>query len=171
MYISWHGKLELCLFRGPTLVLYQYTIFLTILWLICTYLLVLISGVGNTLFPNILPQIYWLPRWNWLDDWCVSTVPGFLIRVGIHKVTVVGLVHDLIFLLIVVVHASPCLPVRIFIHCGLCPWGCICPKLLVGSWIYVSWCIMICTYDFPDKILYVHAYVYWFYVWYGTVSM
>ena len=44
------------IFRGPALVLHQCTISLPSLWFLFTYLLVLISGLGRALLPNILLQ-------------------------------------------------------------------------------------------------------------------
>ena len=45
------------LFHNPTLVLSQCTILLSSLWLLYVYLLVLLSGVGNALFPDFYPKI------------------------------------------------------------------------------------------------------------------
>ena len=50
------------LFHGPIVVIFQCTVFLPSLWLIFTYLPVLILGVGNALLPNILPQNHLQPR-------------------------------------------------------------------------------------------------------------
>ena len=127
-----------CLFHSPTLVLSQCTIFLPGLWLLFIYLLVLLSGVGRALLLNIVTQNHQLTRWKLLDYWRVSIVPGFSLRGGIHKVPGVLSRHCVLFVLIMGVHVSPYFPVRRFTYCALFPWGCICPKILVVSWISVS---------------------------------
>ena len=93
-----------CFFHSSTWVLPQCTFYLHSMWLLYTYILVLLSGVGKALFPNILSQNNWLPRWSWLDDLRVSTFPGFCLRRGIHKVTGVGLGHRVLYVLLVGVH-------------------------------------------------------------------
>ena len=52
----------LCLYHSPTLVLYKCTIYLLSMWLLCTYLSLLLSGVGYDILPNILPQNHRLPK-------------------------------------------------------------------------------------------------------------
>ena len=95
------------IFHSPTLVLTQCTILLPSLWLLCIYLLVMLSGVGRALFPNILPLNHQLPRWNLSEDFCVYIVPGFCLRGVINEVPGVLLGHHVLLVLLVGVHTSP----------------------------------------------------------------
>ena len=89
-------ELKFCsyIFHSTTLVLYQCTVFLPSIGLLCIYLLVLLSGVGRAPFPHILPQNHRL-------------VPGVCFRVSIHKVTGVLLRHHVILFLFVGFHTNP----------------------------------------------------------------
>ena len=50
-------KVGLCLFHSPASVLFQCTILLPSLWLLCIYPLSLLSGVRHALLPNISLKI------------------------------------------------------------------------------------------------------------------
>ena len=148
-----------CFFHSSTWVLPQCTFYLHSMWLLYTYILVLLSGVGKALFPNILSQNNWLPRWSWLDDLRVSTFPGFCLRRGIHKVTGVGLGHRVLSVLLVGVHPRFILEV-LFVQ-----------KLLWDHWFMyqdVFWSIFLVI---QAKIFCIHANVSLFDVWYGAVHM
>ena len=122
----------------PTWVIFQCTVFLPSLWWLCTCIPVLLWGVGHDILPNILPQNHRQPSWNLLGDCCVSIVPGYFLRYGIHKVPCVGQVQYVRFLMLAGVHISPWLPVQRFIHCAYFTWYCIYLWILVVSRIYVS---------------------------------
>ena len=94
-------------FHIPTLVLYQCKIFLPSLWLLFTYLPVLISVVRHYLSPNILPQNHQLPRWNWLDDCCLSIALGVLLGGDVHKVPGIGIGNHVMLVLVVGFHTHP----------------------------------------------------------------
>ena len=176
MNVLMHIKiLELILgtqpFHSPTLLLSHCTISLPSLWLLCIYLLVLLSGVGPALFLNILPHDNQLPRWNQLEDCHASIALGFFLRFGIHKAPYFLLCHCVIFALLVKVYiflSYPCEDVLIvrfsidilFLHRLLWDYGYLHHDVLCSIHLIV-WV----------KIFYLHAHVSWFDVWYGDFSM
>ena len=141
--ISW-----LCLFRIPTVVIFQCKVLLPSLWWLFTFLPVLIWDLGHDLFLNILHQNHRQSRWNLLGDCCVEILPGYYLRDGIHKVPGVWQGHHVWFVLFVGVHKYPWLPVWRCIHCAPCPWDFIYPQIIVGSWISVSLCILLYPCDY-----------------------
>ena len=65
-------KFGLCLFHSPALVLSQYTVFLTSMWSICVYFLVILSGVVLALLLNIYPKII---NYEGEIDWTTGVCP------------------------------------------------------------------------------------------------
>ena len=120
------------LFHSPTVLIFQCTVFLPSMWWLCTFLPVLIWGVGYALLENILPPNHLQPRWNLLGRCSMSIVPGSCLRDGIHKVPGVGKVHNVQFILLVGVHTYPWSPTQICIHCKPCPWDCIHLWIILG---------------------------------------
>ena len=132
-----------CLFHSPTAMIFQCTVFLPSLWWLCTCLPVIIWGVVRALFLNILPQNHWQPRWKLLGGTSVSIVLGSCLIWSIHKVPGVGQGHHLRFVLLVGVYKSAWLPVQRFTHCAHFTWYCIYLWVIVGSWISISFFILI----------------------------
>ena len=115
------------LFLSPTEVICQYTFSPPSLWWLCICLPVLLWGVGNTIFLNILHQNHRQPRWNSLGNCRVSIVLGSYFWGGVYKVLGIGQRNGVRLVLILGVHKSPWLPMQRFIHCAPCPWNFIYP--------------------------------------------
>ena len=94
-------------------------------------------------FTAYLPQNHQLTRWNWFYDCCVSMVPWFFLRGGIHKVPGVWQGSHMLFVLLAGVHTSPLVTREQMSPLCNFPRGCNFPQIIMGSWISVSLCIIL----------------------------
>ena len=90
-------------------------------------------------------------RWNYLDNCCLSMVPGVSLIDCIHKVSGFGQVHPVSFFLHAQFHTFSWFVARWCNHCEYCTWDCMQLLIPVESWIPGSLYTMIYPWNHWGK--------------------